>query len=92
LPANLTAEAKAKWSKAQQAKTAKEKLIALQEFLSAIPKHKGNERLRAQTKRKIALLRPEAQAKRRSHGTGTERILQRSGAARVAILGMTKVG
>jgi hypothetical protein len=92
LPANLTAEAKAKWNKAQQAKTSKEKLLALQEFLSAIPKHKGNERLRAQTKRKIALLRSEAQAKRRSHGTATERILQRSGAAQVAILGMTKVG
>lgn len=92
MPANLTAEAKAKWNKAQQAKTSKEKLLALQEFLSAIPKHKGNERLRAQTKRKIALLRSEAQAKRRSHGTATERILQRSGAAQVAILGMTKVG
>ncbi|MGB9023794.1 MAG: GTP-binding protein, partial [Candidatus Bathyarchaeia archaeon] len=47
MPANLTAEAKAKWNKAQQARTTKEKVIAFQEFLSAIPKHKGNERLRA---------------------------------------------
>jgi len=51
LPANLTAEAKAKWNKVQQATKGKEKIVALQEFLSAIPKHKGNERLRAQTKR-----------------------------------------
>ena len=57
MPANLTAEAKGKWNNAQQARTIKEKIITLQEFLSAIPKHKGNERLRAQTKRKIALLK-----------------------------------
>jgi len=93
LPANLTAEAKAKWNKAQQAKTSKEKIPLLQEFLSAIPKHKGNERLRAQTKRKIALLKAEMQTKQRRGGSRlTERSLQKSGAAQVAILGLTKVG
>jgi ribosome-interacting GTPase 1 len=93
LPANLTAEAKAKWNKAEQARTAKEKILALQEFLSAIPKHKGNERLRAQTRRKIALLKAEVQAKQRRGGSrATERSLQKTGAAQIAILGLTKVG
>jgi hypothetical protein len=93
LPANLTAEAKAKWNKAQQARTAKEKIPALQEFLSAIPKHKGNERLRAQTKRKIALLRAEVATKRRrAGGRAAEGTMQKAGAAQVAILGLTKVG
>jgi len=93
LPANLTAEAKAKWNKAQQARTAREKIPALQEFLSAIPKHKGNERLRAQIKRKIALLRAEVQIKhRRGSGRATERIMQKAGAAQIAIVGLTKVG
>jgi ribosome-interacting GTPase 1 len=93
LPANLTAEAKAIWNKAQQERTTKEKIPLLQEFLSAIPKHKGNERLRAQTKRKIALLKAEMQTKQRSVGSRiTERSLQKSGAAQVAILGLTKVG
>jgi len=93
LPANLTAEAKAKWNKAQQARTAKEKIPALQEFLSAIPKHKGNERLRAQVKRKIALLKAELQAKhRRGRGRTAERALQKAGAAQIAIVGLTKVG
>ena len=41
MPANLTAEAKAKWNKAQQVRTTKEKIMAFQEFLSAIPKHKA---------------------------------------------------
>jgi len=93
LPANLTAEAKAKWNKAQQARNNEEKLTALQEFLSSIPKHKGNERLRAQTKRKIAQLRTEVQTKHgRSVGRLTERTIQKTGAAQIAVLGMTKSG
>ena len=92
MPANLTAEAKAKWNKAQQARTAKEKIPALQEFLSAIPKHKGNERLRAQIKRKIALLKAEVQIKKRGSGRAAERSIQKAGAAQIAILGLTKVG
>lgn len=93
MPANLTAEAKAKWNKAQQARTAKEKILALQEFLSAIPKHKGNERLRGQIKRKIALLKAETQTKqRRGSRRVTEQSLQKAGAAQIAILGLTKVG
>ena len=93
MPANLTAEAKAKWSKAQQARTPKEKILALQEFLSAIPKHKGNERLRAQTKRKIAILRAEIQTKqKRGVSRGAERTVQKTGAAQVLIVGLTKVG
>lgn len=93
MPANLTAEAKAKWNKAQQAKTAKEKIPALQEFLSAIPKHKGNERLRAQIKRKIALLKTETQTKHRpSSGRVSERTVEKAGAAQIAVLGLTKAG
>jgi len=92
LPANLTAEAKAKWNKAQQARTTKEKILALQEFLSAIPKHKGNERLRAQIKRKIALLKAEVRTKKSGGGRATERSIQRAGAAQIVILGLTKVG
>lgn len=93
MPANLTAEAKAKWNKAQQARSAKEKIPALEEFLSAIPKHKGNERLRAQIKRKIAVLRAELQTKQR-RGTARvgERSIKKTGAAQIAILGLTKVG
>jgi ribosome-interacting GTPase 1 len=93
LPANLTAEAKAKWNRAQQARTPKEKIPALQEFLSAVPKHKGNERLRAQVKRQIAQLKAEIHAKqKRGSGRPGERGIQKAGAAQIAILGLTKVG
>ena len=93
MPANLTAEAKAKWNRAQQASTVKEKIVALQDFLSAVPKHKGNERLRAQTKRKIALLKAEIETKPKRTGTRiAERGIQKAGAAQIVILGLTKVG
>jgi len=93
LPANLTAEAKAKWNRAQQARTAKEKIPALQEFLSAIPKHKGNERLRAQVKRKIALLKAQVQTKHRQESRrSAERTIQKAGAAQIAVVGLTNVG
>jgi len=93
LPANLTAEAKAKWNKAQQARTNKEKIVALQNFLSAVPKPKGNECLRAQTKRKIALLKAQIVTKPKRTGTRiAERRIQKAGAAQIVILGLTKVG
>jgi len=93
LPANLTAEAKAKWNRAEQARTAKEKIPALQEFLSSIPKHKGNERLRAQIKHKIALLKAETQTKHRlGSGRASERTVEKAGAAQIAVLGLTKTG
>lgn len=93
MPANLTAEAKAKWHRAQQARTPKEKIPALQEFLSAIPKHKGNERLRAQIKRKIALLRTQIETRHaRGAGRASERTIQKAGAAQVVIVGLTNVG
>jgi len=93
LPANLTAEAKAKWNEALTAKNPREKLEAFQEFLSAIPKHKGNERLRAQVKTKIAALKEElaSQKKKRSGGRSIWAV-EREGAAQVMALGPTNAG
>lgn len=93
MPANLTAEAKAKWYQAQNAKNPKEKLLAFQEFLSAIPKHKGNENLRAQIKTKIAQLKQEIATQRGRRGsTHSGWSVEREGAAQVLIFGPTKAG
>ncbi len=93
MPANLTAEAQAKWQEAQTARNLKEKLRALQEFLSAIPKHKGNERLRAQTKTKIAALKEEISTQRgRRAGGHSVWFVEREGAAQVMMLGPTNSG
>jgi len=93
MPANLTAEAKAKWAKAISARNSQEKIQALQEFLSSFPKHKGNERLRAQVKRKIATLRVQLEEVR-AHKAGSSRqlLIEKQGVAQIVILGLTNVG
>ncbi len=93
MPANLTPEAKVKWKAALAAKNPKEKFHALQEFLSAIPKHKGNERLRAQIKTKIASLKEEMAAERgKRTGARSSWSIEREGAAQIVMLGPTNAG
>lgn len=94
MPANLTAEAKAKWKLAQNTTKPREKLQALQEFLSEVPKHKGNERLRAQVKTQIAELRRDliAQRRKRRGGGRSPWSVDHEGAAQVMIFGATKTG
>ncbi len=89
----MTAEAQAKWQTAQLAKNPREKLQAYQEFLSAVPQHKGNERLRAQVKAKIAELKEEIGARRgkRSGGSSIWSV-EREGAAQVMLFGQTNAG
>lgn len=93
MPANLPPEAKAKWNQALNARNPREKLQLFQEFLSEIPKHKGNERLRAQIKTKIATLREEIIAQRgKRGGARSSWYVEREGAAQVMILGPTNSG
>ncbi|WP_187148161.1 hypothetical protein [Thermofilum adornatum] len=48
-----------------EARTPEEKLQALQEFLSAVPKHKGTERLRMQVTRQMAALKKELEERKK---------------------------
>jgi ribosome-interacting GTPase 1 len=94
MPANLPAEAKAKWKEVSKARTPQEKIQKLEEFLSLVPKHKGTERLCSQAKRQMALLRREIiERKQRKIGKGGPKFfLEKEGAAQIVILGPTKVG
>jgi ribosome-interacting GTPase 1 len=93
LPANLTAEAQAKWQEAQLAKNLREKLQAYQEFYAAIPRHKGNERLRAQIKTKIADLKEDLTTQRGKRGSSHSAwFVEREGAAQLVMIGPTKAG
>ena len=93
MPTNLPAEARAKWLKYLEARTPEEKLTALQEFFSAIPKHKGTENLRAWVRRKISELKEELEEKKlRRSGSGISFFIEKEGAAQVIMLGMTQAG
>ncbi len=87
---NLPAEAKAKWLKYMEARTTEEKIRALEEFLSAVPKHKGTENLVYWAKRRLAELREEAELERRkskSSGRGLQILIEKEGAGQALMVG-----
>ncbi|MEM0014801.1 MAG: GTPase [Zestosphaera sp.] len=93
MPTNLPAEAKAKWVKYLEARTTEEKIEALEEFLSAVPKHKGTENLVAWSRRKLSELRKELEERRvRRGGGGPTFFIEKEGAAQVVVLGFPSSG
>jgi len=72
------------------AKTSAEKIIALQKLISVAPSHKGAENLRAQLKKRLAILKKDVLAAKKSGGK-TETII-REGAAQAAIIGLPNCG
>lgn len=92
MPANLPAEAKAAWLKVMEAKTPEEKLRAMEEFLSAVPKHKGTEKLIKHIRRRMAELRRELQERREKAravrgGGGARLYVAKEGDVQVAVVG-----
>ena len=95
VPANLPPEAKAKYAKYLDAKTTEEKIKALEEFISAVPKHKGTENLMLWARKKLAQLKQELEdehRRRKSGSSGIRFMIQKSGAAQVAVLGPANSG
>lgn len=93
MPANLPPEAKSKLAKYSEAKTIEEKIRALEEFLSSVPKHKGTENIRQWARRRLAELREELEARRRKRGGGGPKLfIEKAGAAQVVMLGPPNSG
>jgi len=91
MPANLTPQYLEAERRFKQAKTTEEKLSALEEMLSTIPKHKGTEKLQADIKRRISKLRGDDKkskgAKREDHY-----FIKKEGAGQVVIIGPPNAG
>jgi ribosome-interacting GTPase 1 len=94
MPANLPPEAKHKWAEASATKNPKRKLQLLKEFMSLVPKHKGTEKLRSQTKKKMASLRKEIEEKKHKKAGkgGSKYFIEKEGAAQIAIISLTNTG
>lgn len=93
MPANLPPQAKAKWVKVIEAKTKEEKLKALTEFLSAVPKHKGTEKLVMQIKRQISRLKEEIESeKSRKKVVGQSAFIEKEGDIQLILLGFPNSG
>ncbi|MEM4769760.1 MAG: TGS domain-containing protein [Desulfurococcaceae archaeon] len=93
MPTNLPAEAKAKWIKVMEARTTEEKIRALEEFLSSVPKHKGTERLREWATKRLAQLREELEEKRRKRTGGRSLyFVEKEGDAQIVVIGLPNSG
>ena len=94
MPANLPPEAKAKWLKVMEAKSIEEKIKALEEFISAVPKHKGTENLLYWARRRLAELKEELEERRRKKKgrKGPTFFIEKEGAAQIVMIGLTNVG
>jgi len=91
MPANLTPEYEKAELRYKQATSDEERLTALQAMLSAIPKHKGTEKMQADLKRRISQLRREEQKSAQAKGPDPFHI-PRSGAGQVVLIGPPNSG
>ncbi len=91
MPANLTPQYLEAERRFRDAKSADEKLAALEEMLAVIPKHKGTEHLRGDLKRRYAKLKDEQEQARHRRG-GFSVSIDREGAGQVALAGPANAG
>jgi small GTP-binding protein len=89
----LTPEFLAAKRRHEQAITPEEKLAALEEMLSTIPKHKATEKMQAQIKRQISRLRKELQSAARKGPARKEFYrIDKEGAGQVLLVGPPNSG
>ncbi|ACL10344.1 GTP-binding protein [Desulfurococcus amylolyticus 1221n] len=76
-----------------EAKTPEEKMKALEDFLSSVPKHKGTEKLRLWATRRLAELREEIEEKKkRKTGRGVSFFIEKEGDVQVVVVGPPNTG
>jgi len=92
MPANLTPEyLKAeKWYR--EATTPDEKILALEQMLRVIPKHKGTDHMRADLRRKLSKLRDVATQQKKGGKHVDVFHIPRSGAGQIVLLGAPNSG
>jgi ribosome-interacting GTPase 1 len=92
MPANLTPEYERADRRFREARTDAERIAALQEMLSTIPKHKGTEKMQADLKRRLSQLRRDEQAAA-AHPKGPDPFhIPKRGAGQVVLAGPPNAG
>jgi ribosome-interacting GTPase 1 len=69
MPANLPPEYYEAEKRFKQAASMQEKVAALEDLISSVPKHKGTDKIRADLRRRLSKLREES-AKKKKSGRG----------------------
>ena len=90
-PANLTPDYLKAERWFREATTTEEKILAIEEMLRVIPKHKGTDHLKADLRRKLSALKEHSTQKGKGAGLDIFHI-QRSGCGQIALLGTPNSG
>ncbi|MFQ5997138.1 MAG: GTPase [Dehalococcoidales bacterium] len=90
MPANLPPQYFEAEKNFRAAKTPAEKIVALEEMLAIMPKHKGTDHLRAELRGRIAKL--TQQAGKKSGAQRTSMVIEKEGAAQVVVIGLPNAG
>ena len=94
MPTNVTPQYRNAEERFRQAKTSQEKIIALQEMLAIMPKHKGTDHLKAQLRSRMSKLVEELEGPAAGPRSGNFEpfALPKQGAGRATLIGPTNVG
>ncbi len=92
MPANLPPHYFEAEKRYREAKTPEEKIQALEEMLTIMPKHKGTDKLRASLTGKIAKFRAQLQQKKSPGRKDSDFIIEKEGVLQVAIVGAPNTG
>ena len=92
MPTNLPPEYFRAEQNFREAESASAKIVALEEMMSTIPKHKGTDKLRAEIRRKISKLKIDQQKKKGAGKHESEFHIEKEGAGRIIITGAANVG
>jgi uncharacterized protein len=92
MPTNLPPEYFRAEQAFREAESSAEKISALEEMISTIPKHKGTDKLRAELRRKISKLREDQQKKKGAGKHESEFHIEKEGAGRTVLIGFENVG
>ena len=92
MPTNLPPECQKLEEEYRAAKSTPEKITALEAYLTAIPKHKGTDHLRADLRRKLSKLKASPQAKKGTAKQQSAFHIDKEGAGQVALIGPANGG
>jgi ribosome-interacting GTPase 1 len=92
MPANLPPEYFEAEKRFKEAITVAEKILALEDLISTVPKHKGTDKLRGDLRRKLSKLREESLASTRKGRHADIFTIEREGASQVCLAGIPNSG
>jgi len=92
MPTNLPPEALEAEQRYRAAQSVAEKIACLEEFISAIPKHKGTDKLRADLRRRLSKLKSAAQSQKKVSRQESPFQIDKEGAGQVVVVGPANVG